>query len=151
MMQIITEPLSFRHKSLLAGDRNVKRPFWNSVVSNFSGVKLLNLLHINGYKISASQCPTHYSPAGNCDVLDIVVQKNVWLSEVIVSDILDSDQPPIAFHLLGHDRTTNISDPVDKFTDWEKYQRLASELIYSRIQINLGEEADKQPATLLPL
>jgi hypothetical protein len=30
----ITELLSFRRKSILAGDLNAKHPFWNSVVSN---------------------------------------------------------------------------------------------------------------------
>jgi hypothetical protein len=35
-----------RHKSLQA-DLNDKYPYWNSVVSNFSGSKLLNLRHIN--------------------------------------------------------------------------------------------------------
>jgi hypothetical protein len=43
----ITDLLSFRHKSLLAGGLNAKDPFWISVVSNLSGAKLLNLLHIN--------------------------------------------------------------------------------------------------------
>jgi hypothetical protein len=55
----ITELLSFRHKSLLAGGLNAKHPFWNSVVSTPSGAKLLNLLHINELEISESQCPTH--------------------------------------------------------------------------------------------
>jgi hypothetical protein len=87
----ITELFSFRHKSFMSGDLNKKYPFWNSVASNISGVKLLNLLLINEFEISAPQCPTRYSPAGNGDVLDIVVHKNVRLSEVIVSDILDSD------------------------------------------------------------
>jgi hypothetical protein len=89
------------------------------------------------------QCPTHYCPAGNCDVLDIVVHKNVRLSEVIASDILDSDHLPIIFHLLGHIRSRSLSDPVDKFTDWERFQSLASELISPRIQINFEKEADK--------
>jgi hypothetical protein len=39
----IIEVLSFRRKSLLAGDLNAKHPFWNSIVSNPSGSKLLNL------------------------------------------------------------------------------------------------------------
>jgi hypothetical protein len=43
----ITELLSFRHKSLLKEDLNAKHPFWNSIVSGPSGMKLLNLLHIN--------------------------------------------------------------------------------------------------------
>jgi hypothetical protein len=36
-------------------------------------------------EISAQQCPTHHSPAGNGDVLDIFVLKNVRLPEVIAS------------------------------------------------------------------
>jgi hypothetical protein len=40
----IIELLSFRHKSLLAGDLNAKHPFWNSIVSNSSGAKLLKLV-----------------------------------------------------------------------------------------------------------
>jgi hypothetical protein len=39
----ITELLSFRRKSILAGDLNAKHPFWNSAVSNSSGEKLLSL------------------------------------------------------------------------------------------------------------
>jgi hypothetical protein len=50
---------------------------------------------------------------GKCDVLVIVVHKNVRLSEVIVSDILDSDHLPVNIHLL---------DYVYKFTDWELFQ-----------------------------
>jgi hypothetical protein len=139
----IIELLSFRHKSLLAGDLNAKHPFWNNVYSKSSGAKLLNLLHINDFKISAQQCPTHYSPAGNGDVLDIVVHKNVRLSVVTVSDILDSDHLPIIFHLLHHVRTRNLSDQVDKFTAWERFQSLAPELISPTIQINSREKADK--------
>jgi hypothetical protein len=83
------------------------------------------------------------SPAGNGDVLDIVVHKNVLLSEVIVSDILDSDHLPILLHLLDRLRTRNPSDPVDGFKDWERFQILASILISPRIQMNSGEETDK--------
>jgi hypothetical protein len=32
---------------------------------------------------------------------------------------------------------------AEKFTDWEWFQSLVSELIFLRIQINCGEEADK--------
>jgi hypothetical protein len=76
-------------------------------------------------------------------VLDIVLHKNVRLSEVIVSDILDSDHLPIIFHLLDHIRSRNLLDLVDRFTDWERFQRLASELISPKIQINSEEEAYK--------
>jgi hypothetical protein len=68
----------------LAGDLNAKHPFWNSRVSNPSGEKLLNLFDLDDFEISAPQCPTHYSPAGNGDVLDIVVHRNMKLSNVMV-------------------------------------------------------------------
>jgi hypothetical protein len=117
--------------------------FWNSAVSNPSGKKLMNLFDTSDFEISAPQCSTHYSPAGNGDVLDNVVHQNVRLSEVIVSDVLDSDHLPIVFHILDHDTIRNLSDPVEKFTDWERYQSLASDLVSPRIQINSGVEADK--------
>jgi hypothetical protein len=60
----------------------------------------------------------------------------------IVSDILDSDHLTVVFHLLDHIRTRNVSDPVDKFTDSERFQSLISELILPRIQINSREETD---------
>jgi hypothetical protein len=107
----ITELLSFRHKCILAGDMNAKHPSWNSAVSNPSGQKLLQLFDTHDFEISASQSPTHYSPMGNEDVLDIVVHKNIRLSNVIVSDILDSDHLQIVFHIPDHVRTKQISEP----------------------------------------
>jgi hypothetical protein len=135
--------LSFRGKYILAGDLNAKHPFWNRIFFSPSGVKLPNLLHINEFEISASQCPTHYSSTGNGGMPDIVVHKNVQMSEVIVSDILDSDHVPIIFYLLDLIRSRNLSNPFDKFTDWERFKRLASELIAPKIQINSEEEANK--------
>jgi hypothetical protein len=58
---------------------------------NPSGEKLIALFDLSFFEISAPQCPTHYSPAGNGDVLDIVIQRNIRVSDVTVSDILDSD------------------------------------------------------------
>jgi hypothetical protein len=55
-------------------------------------------------------------------VLDIVVHKNVRLSDVIVAGVLDSGHLPVVFHLPHHRRTRNTSDPVDIFTDWERFQ-----------------------------
>jgi hypothetical protein len=39
----ITELLSFKRKSILAGDLNAKNSFWNSAVTNPSGEKQLSL------------------------------------------------------------------------------------------------------------
>jgi hypothetical protein len=129
----IIELLKFRRKSVLAGDLNAKHPFWDSSVSDLSGKKLLDLFDTSDFEILAPQCCTHYSPAGNGDVLDIVVHQNVRLSEVIVSDVLDSDHLPIVFPILDHVTTRNLSDPVEKFTDWERFQSLASDLVTPRI------------------
>jgi hypothetical protein len=108
-------------------------------------------LHINEFYISTIQQVTHYCPAVNGDVLDTAVHMNGRLSEVIVSDILESDHLPIVFHLLDHVKTRNHWDPVDKLRDWEQFQSLASELVSPRIQINSGEKVDKRPSALLLL
>jgi hypothetical protein len=139
----IIELLSFRLKSILAGDLNAKHPFWNSAVSDPSGEKLLDLFGVNEFEISAPRCPSHYSPAGNGDIFNIVVHQNIRLSGVIVSDILDLDHLPIVFHILDHVKTKNLSEPIEKFTDWKWFQSLASDLISPRIDINAGEEADE--------
>jgi hypothetical protein len=139
----IAELLSLRQKRILAGDLNAKHPFWNSRVSNPSGEKLLYLFDASDFEISAPQCPTHYSPVGNGDVLDIVVHKNIRLSNAIVSDILNSDHLPIIFHILDRVRTKTVSAPLEKITDWERFQSLTSNLISPRIKINSGAEADK--------
>jgi hypothetical protein len=104
------------------------------------------LLHIGcifSLLISAPQYAANYSPTENGDVLDIVVHKNIRLSCVIVSDILDSDHLPIMFHILDHARTKQISKPLDKFTDWGRFQSLASNLISPRVEIKSGVETDK--------
>jgi hypothetical protein len=76
-------------------------------------------------------------------VLDIVVNKNITLSNVIFSDIPDSDYLPIIFHILDHVRTKNVSAPFEKFTDWKRFQSLASNVISPRIEINSGAEAHR--------
>jgi hypothetical protein len=139
----ITELLIFRHKSILAGDLNAKHPFWNSGVSNLSGEILLRLFDVNQFEISAPPRPTHYSPAGNGDVLDIVVYQNIRVSDVIVSDILDCDHLPIIFHLLDHDKVTYLSKLIEKITYWDRFRSLVSELISPRIEIKSGLEAKR--------
>jgi hypothetical protein len=89
----ITELLTFRWQSILAGDINGKHPVWNSAVSNPSGEKPMAFFSFSEFKTSAPQCPTHYSPAGNGDVLDILVNQNIRVSDIIVSNILDSRSP----------------------------------------------------------
>jgi hypothetical protein len=83
-------------------------------------------------------------------VLDIMVQQNIKLSDVIVSDILDSVHLPVIFHILDHVKIKNLSEPIEKFKDWDLFQSLASELMSHRIEINSGVEATKGRSTLQP-
>jgi hypothetical protein len=65
------------------------------------------------------------------------------VSDVIVSDILHSDHLPIVVHILDHVRIRNVSEPVEKFTDRERFESLTSELISPKIEIKSGKEADE--------
>jgi hypothetical protein len=123
----------------LAGDLNAKHPLWNCAVSNPSGKKLLQMLDVNEFEITAPQCPTHYSPAGNGDMLDIVVHKNIRLSHVTVSDILNSDHLPIVIHILDHVSSKKTLGTNQKIYGLET----ASNLISPRIEINSKIEANK--------
>jgi hypothetical protein len=77
-----------------------------------------------------------------------VVHKNIRLSDVIVSDILDSDHLPIIFHILDHVITKQILKSFEKLTDWERFQSLVSNLISPRVEINSGVEANKAGCAL---
>jgi hypothetical protein len=85
------------------------------------------LFDLSKFEISAPRCLTH-SPAGNGDMLGIVVHQNIRVSDVIVCDILDSDHLPV-IHILDHVKIRNLSVPIEKFTDWDQFQSLALELI----------------------
>lgn len=56
-----------------------------------------------------------HSLVGNCDILNIVVHRNMKLSDVIVCDILDSDHLPTEFHILDDIQTKNLLEPFEKF------------------------------------
>jgi hypothetical protein len=66
---------------------------------------------------------------GKGDMLDIVVHQNIGVSNVIISDILYSDHLPIVFNILCHVKIRNPSEPIEKLTDWDRFQNLASEYL----------------------
>jgi len=147
----IKELLRLKDKSVLAGDLNSKHPVRNSQISNRSGTRLLNLQDNRDFQISAPQCPIHYTPSGNGDVLDIVLHRNVRISEVTVLDILDSDHLSILFHMLYHVSIRDISAPVEIHTDWERFQNPASDLISPGTKFTLLKMLKKQRVTSQPL
>jgi hypothetical protein len=138
----ITELFNLRTKSILAGDLNAQHPVWNSKVSNPSGLKLLDLFVTGNFEISAAKYSTNFVPNGRGDVLDIVFHKDIRPSEARVLDIMNSDQLPIMFCIFDRIKATEILDPVEKFTDWERFQSLASALVFRRVEINSCVEAD---------
>jgi hypothetical protein len=75
--------------------------------------------------------------------MHIIVHQNLCPSEVIVTDILDSDHLPIMFTLTDSVRTSEASDPVEKLTDWELFQRLISKLIPANILNHSDKEVNK--------
>jgi hypothetical protein len=115
----INELISIGNKAVLAGDLNTKRPVWNSQISNRSGRRLLKLQ--DDFQTTASRYPTHYTPYGNGDVLDIVVHKHVRISDVNVLEILDTDTLAVLFHMLDLISTSGISASVEIHTDWERF------------------------------
>jgi hypothetical protein len=46
------------------------------------------------------------------------------------------------FCILDHIEAREILDPVEKFTDWERFQSLASALVSPRVEINSCIKAD---------
>jgi hypothetical protein len=58
--------------------------------------------------------------------MDIVVHKDVRLSEARVLDIIDSDHQRIIFYILDPITAREILYPVEKITDWERFKSLAS-------------------------
>jgi hypothetical protein len=103
------------------GALKAKHWFYNYAVLNPSGQKLLLLSDVNDSEISAPQCATHYSTAGNDDVLGNVLHQNIRLSHVTVSDILDSDHLPTVFHILDHVTTKKPPETLEKFTDCKRF------------------------------
>jgi hypothetical protein len=62
---------------------------------------------------------------------------------VMVSDIMDSDHLARVFRILDRVKTENISEPIEKFTDWKRFQSLDSILMLHRIEMNSVAEVDK--------
>jgi hypothetical protein len=58
-------------------------------------------------------------------------------------NILDSDHLPIKFHIMDRVKVRYSSEPIEKFTDWDRFQSLSSDLISLRLEINTEVVANK--------
>jgi hypothetical protein len=70
----VIELLSFRHQSVLTSTSILEERSFKSFER-----KLLDLFDVNEFEISELQCPIHYSPAGNSNLPDTVVDQNIRL------------------------------------------------------------------------
>jgi hypothetical protein len=129
---------------MLAGELHSKHPVCSKNISNTSDLKILELFVSTYFETSAPRYCPHYKRYGRSYVVHILVHQKVRLSEVIVTDILDSDHLPIIFNILNPVRKKEALNPVEKLTDWDLLQGLASELISPNIQIYSSNEADNE-------
>jgi hypothetical protein len=117
LQRVWNDTLLFGSKTILAGDLNAKHLIWNSKVSNPSCLKLLGVFVRYSFKISSTQCPMHCTPDGRGYVLNSVVHQNVQWSEIIVTEVLDSDHLPVMVSIVDHVRARDVLDPTEKCWD----------------------------------
>jgi hypothetical protein len=128
-----------------------RSPFWQMIwiqntlfgIVTFQIPHFLDLFVICNFEISAPRHPTHFVPNGRGDVLDIVVHRDGRLSEVRVLDIMDLDHLFSCFAFWIIVRLGKFWIRLKNFTDWERFQSLASALVSPRVEINSCIEVDK--------
>jgi hypothetical protein len=67
-------------------------------------------------------------------MLDSVVQWNVRLSHVTLSEVTDLDHLPTLIQILDHVSSRDFSARAEIHTDWERFPSVASDLISPRNQ-----------------
>jgi hypothetical protein len=87
----------------------------------------------------------HYAP-DDTDVVDVVVHQNSRLSEVVVIDILEAGYLSAIFSILDPAKIKEVSDPVEKLTDWELFQTPPLNR-FQNIKIHFSNEYVKQHVT----
>jgi hypothetical protein len=137
----ITELSSFKPKTILAGDLNDK--------IHFCTVQL-QILQVTNCYIYLMQTNLKFQPRNSPPIITLaekVTCSILWSTKIslsdVVCDILESDHLPVIFHILDHTKSRNFSNPIEKFTHWDRFECLASELISPKIKIKSGVEANK--------
>jgi hypothetical protein len=82
-------------------------------------LKPLEIFVSSNFVILFPQCSTHYTHDGRDDVFDIVIYQKFRLSEVIVTNIQDSDHISAMLSILDRVRTREVSDRYEELTDRE--------------------------------
>jgi hypothetical protein len=121
--------LRFRHKSLPVRDINAKHTFWNSI-------HIFRPFRCETAVLIAHKRVRNLSINMSHSLLSCWKFWHAWYSHAqeIVSSILDWDHLPVVFRLIGHVRTMNNSNPVDKFTHWKQFQSFSSESKLTQVE-----------------
>ncbi|UYV61349.1 hypothetical protein LAZ67_1004502 [Cordylochernes scorpioides] len=107
---------------IAAGDWNSKHPLWGSRTSNNSGTVLHNFSEKENLDIVAPSSPTHYSPLGNPDFLDIAILRNIpWTSRIKTLDALSSDHLPVILELTCP--KDEFTTRACRLTNWVHFQQ----------------------------
>lgn len=86
--------------TVIAGDLNAKHPNWNSRRVNLNGKILQAYSTAKGTLVDGPVDPTHYSPIGTPDVLDIAIFKEITVQYALTSlNDLSSDHNPVLMTL----------------------------------------------------
>ncbi|UYV80173.1 hypothetical protein LAZ67_18001880 [Cordylochernes scorpioides] len=107
---------------IAAGDWNSKHPLWGSRTSNNSGTVLHNFSEKESLDIVAPSSPTHYSPLGNPDFLNIAILRNIpWTSRIKTLDALSSDHLPVILELTCP--KDEFTTSACRLTNWVHFQQ----------------------------
>jgi hypothetical protein len=94
-----------------------------------------------------AQSPTQYTPQEIRYILQTLVHRNVCLSDVTVSDVLESNHLPVFLHILDNFITTDSSASVETRTDTKRFRFLASALNPVLIKTDNVEEDENAAVT----
>ena len=136
-------------KLIITGDLNCKNESWNSRKSNQNGNILFDILQRTDLIITAPLEPTFYpSGKGQPDVLDVVIFKNLQLSQrPTVANTLCSDHLPVLFVVDGGMKTFQPPSKNNVHTNWEDFQlSLQSTIIIPK---RIDEDVDLENELLM--
>lgn len=139
--------LAADRRVVVAGDLNAKHPSWHSRRTNPNGNRLHSFAEQRAITVDAPQEPTHYSPTGLADVLDVTILKDVPLQHHLQAvNELDSDHTPV---LLFLGSTPRGQDSVEKkTTSWPDFTAHLQEHLPRITPIRSNQQLEEAVQTL---
>lgn len=143
------EEIFANERVVACGDFNAKNRAWSCNTTNTAGRTLLGYTDDNGITVHAPAQPT-YVPMNNTDresILDIVIAKNVPVSNIEVHNELSSDHLPVMFKIKypisAEDKDNKVLYQYAK-ARWNSYRTFINRSTHmKRTFTNEGELEDK--------